>query len=233
MTELIEFPAQAEKTLTAFFTAMAAELGDAHKELLNDLARALSERGWVQPVEQVVARLGDMSSPGKVRDALAELERRRLVTLDGARKQFTGLLGCISVAPTEHRGHLASGVDVYTFGGMDLLTLSAMFLKPVDCFTKCPTSGAELTLRIEGDQIVETNVTGIAAYRASWDGRGPLEELSARSPLFASDAAMESWQASNPSVDGMALPGDLMLWVGMSAAQEVAAARFELIGHRE
>ena len=54
------------------------------------------------------------------------------------------------------------------------------------------------------------------------DGHAPLAEVAARSPLFASDEDLEKWQASNPGVDGMGLPADLMLWVGMSAAQELA-----------
>lgn len=229
----IVFPAQGEQTLVAFFDQMQKELGDAHHEILNELARALTERGWVQPIDQLVKKLAEHSSEAKVTEALAELERRRLVGLSRADNRIAHMLGSLSVARTSHRGHLSNGVDVFTFGGFDLLTLSHTLLKDVDLFTTCAQSGAEIRLKIRGDQIVDSNLSGVAGFIASWDGQRPLTEVASLSNLFASDDDLERWQEAHPDVDGMGLPGDLFLWVGMSAAQDLGGARFRLIGHHE
>ena len=230
---LIEFAAKGEGALIAFFEQMAVEIGDAHHEILNELARALTERGWVQPIDAVVKKLADHLGDEKVNGALAELERRRLVQLDRGENRFVGILGCVSVARTGHRAHLSSGVDVFTFGGFDQLTLNHTLLKDLDVFTTCANSGQEIHLKIAGDQIVDSNISGIAGFIATWDGKQALEEVAANSNLFASDADLEAWQEKHPEVDGMGLPADLFLWVGMSAALELGGARFKLIGHSE
>jgi len=230
---LIEFAFKGEGTLVAFFEQMAADIKDAHHELLNELARAMTERGWVQPVDAVVKKLAEHSSEEKVQTALAELEHRRLVKVAKEDNLFESLLGALSVTRTEHRGHLSSGVDVFTYGGFDQLTLNHTLLKDVDVFTKCANSGAEIKLKIVGDQIVDSNISGVAGFVATWDGKQPLEEVAANSNLFASDDDLAAWQEKHPDIDGMGLPADLFLWVGMSAAQELGGARFKLIGHSE
>ncbi|TNF24269.1 MAG: hypothetical protein EP329_25255 [Deltaproteobacteria bacterium] len=232
-TSLIEFASKGEGTLVAFFEQMASDIGDAQHEILNELARAMTERGWVQPVDAVVKKLSEHTSEEKVQAALAELEHRRLVKINRAENRFESLLGTLSVTRTAHRGHLSSGVDVFTFGGFDQLTLNHTLLKDVDVFTTCANSGQEIRLKIAGDQIVESNISGVAGFLATWDGKQPLEEVAANSNLFASDADLEAWQEKHPDIDGMGLPGDLFLWVGMSAAQELGGARFKLIGHSE
>lgn len=229
----IEFAAKGEGSLVAFCEQMAAEIGEAQHELLNELARALTERGWVQPVDQLVKKLAELSGDEKVQGALAELERRRLVLLNREENRFVGMLGCISVARTGHRAHLSSGIDVFTFGGFDQLTLNHTLLKDLDVFTTCANSGQDIHLKIAGDQIVDSNISGIAGFVATWDGKQALEEVAANSNLFASDADLEAWQEKHPDIDGMGLPADLFLWVGMSAAQELGGARFKLIGHSE
>ena len=233
LPDQIEFAAKGEGALVAFFEQMAVEIGDAHHELLNELARALTERGWVQPIDAVVKKLADHVGDEKVNGALTDLERRRLVQLDRGENRFVGILGCVSVARTGHRAHLSSGVDVFTFGGFDQLTLNHTLLKDLDVFTTCANSGQDIHLKIVGDQIVDSNISGIAGFIATWDGKQALEEVAANSNLFASDADLEAWQEKHPEVDGMGLPADLFLWVGMSAAQELGGARFKLIGHSE
>ncbi len=234
-TALITFPSAGEKTLIQFYQAQAKELKDAHHELLNEIARGVAERGWIQPVDAVVQRLVDQGglSKDKLLAAVQDLVHRRLLTLDPSGERFTGMLGSLSFTPTEHRAHLESGVDVYTFGGMELLSVNSTLLKPVDVFTKCPVTGTELRLTIAKEQIVSSNINGISGFMAEWDGTSPLSEVAARSPLFADDAAMEKWLADNKGVKGTELPGDLLLWIGMEAAKELGALRFKLIGHHE
>jgi len=232
-TALFTVPAAGDKTLATFYTEVAKGLKDVHHELLNEIARAITERGWIQPVDAVAARISDQGgfALDKVKGAIGELVQRRLLTLDEAGQKFTGFLGAISFTPTGHRAHLETGVDVYTHGGMELLSVNSTLLKPVDVFTKCPVSGKEIRLRIDKEQIVDANIAGVSGFLAEWDGSSSLAELAARSPLFASDEELEKWTKDNPGVKGLELPGDLLLWVGMQAAQQLGALRFKLVGH--
>lgn len=226
----LTFPAQGEQTQVAFYQQMASDLGDAHRELLDEVRRALSERGWVQPIDQIVDKLADHVDRAALSAAVDDLVHRRLITLDRPSNTVTGAFGCLSTARTDHRAHLATGVDVFTYGGFDLLSLRDTLGKDLDAFTVCPQTGEALELTIAGDQIVASSVNGIAGFLATWDGQRPLADLARDSPLFASDDALEAWQAARPDLDGMALPADLLLWVGMSGAQALGAARFKLFG---
>ena len=91
----------------------------------------------------------------------------------------------------------------------------------------------EIKLHIANEQIVDTNIQGISGFIAEWDGQTPLASVAGNSPLFASDEDLEKWEKQNPTVKGLGLPGDLLLWVGMQAAQQLGAMRFKLIGHHE
>jgi len=230
---LIEVPDQDERTQVAYLERMAGEIGDAHRGALNAMARGLVLRGGVPPLDELVKALAEGSSPAAVEEALSELERRRLIRLDRTANRVAAMLGFISLEGTPHRGHLASGVDVFTFGGLDLLTLRSVTLRDVEAFTVCGHSGAELRLRIEQGQIVDANVNGIAGFLANWDGRAPLEEVAKRSPLFASDEDLAAWVAAHPNVKGTELPADLLLWLGLSACEELGAARFALVGRAD
>ncbi|MFO0750196.1 MAG: organomercurial lyase [Myxococcota bacterium] len=232
---LFSVPSAGDKTLANFYEVVGKDLKDVHHELLNEIARAITERGWIQPVDAVVARLVDQGgfAADKVKNAIAELAQRRLLTIDETGNRFAGFLGSISFTPTPHRAHLETGVDVYTHGGMELLAVNSTLLKPVDVFTKCPISGKDIRLKIANEQIIDTNIQGISGFLAEWDGQTPLASVAANSPLFASDDDLEKWEKQNASVKGLALPGDLLLWVGMQAAQKLGALRFKLIGHHD
>lgn len=234
-SELITFPpapGSGDKTLVRFLQAQIADLKEAHHELLNDVARAITERGWVQPIDAILGKLVDQAGlqRDKLEAALGDLVRRRLLTLDAAGQRVVALLGCFSLARSEHRAHLASGIDVFTFGGADLLTVNSALVQPVDVFSRCPVTGRELKLVIADEAVVEASPIGIAGFIADWDGRSPLEALSANSPLFASDEAMAQWVAAHPELKGTELSADLLLWVGMEGAKRLGALRFKLIG---
>lgn len=230
---LITFPAAGDNTLTRFLGAQAKELGTTHQEILNEVARAVSERGWVQPADGLVARLVDQAgiARDKLEAAMKDLVFRRLISLDASGQRIVGLLGSVSLDPTPHRAHLHTGIDVYVHGGMELLAVNSMFLRPVDVFTRCPVTGRELKLSIADEAVVRAEPSGISGFMAEWDGVEPLEQVAARSPLFADDAAMDRWVADHPGLAGTELPGDLLLWVGMEAAKSLGGLRFKLIGH--
>jgi hypothetical protein len=230
-TALITFPSAGDKTLAQFLTAQSAELDDAHREVLNEIGRAVAERGWVQARSGMVAKLVDQGlNHDKVTVALDDLIRRRLITFDDGGQRITGFLGNISLGQTQHRAHLQGGIDVYVHGGMELLTLNSTLLKPLDAFTRCPVTDTPLKLTIADEAIVDASPSGISGFMAEWDGVASLAAVAARSPLFADDTAMEKWVSQNPDVKGTELPGDLLLWVGMEAAKQLGGLRFKLIG---
>jgi len=232
-TALISFPSAGDKTLALFLAAQAKELKDTHHELLNEIARAITERGWIQPIDAIVEKLVEQDGLKKdnVVAAIGELVHRRLLSLDDSKQRFVGFLGSISFTPTDFRAHLDNGIDVYTYGGMELLAVNSTLLKPVDVFTKCPVTGHDLKLSIAKEQITESNHAGICGFMAEWDGVAPLSQVAASSPLFYDDEAMDKWLALHPDVKGTELPGDLLLWVGMEAAKQLGGLRFKLIGH--
>jgi hypothetical protein len=232
-TALITFPSAGQNTLALFLAAQSQALGDSHHEILNEIARATTERGWVPPPDALIAKLVDHGglARDKLADALADLVHRRLVTLADGGQAFTAFLGCVSLVPTPHRAHLANGIDLYVHGGLELLAVNSMLLRPVDAFTRCPVTGKELKLTIADEAISKAEPSGISGFMAEWDGFEPLADVAARSPLFADDEAMEKWVAENPAIKGTELPGDLLLWVGMEAAKQLGELRFKLIGH--
>lgn len=232
-TALINFPSAGDKTLAQFLKAQAVELGDVHKDLLNEIARAVAERGWVQARDALLRKLVDREGLDrtKVTDAIDELIRRRLIMFDDSGQRITGFLGNISLGHTPHRAHLEGGIDIFVFGAMELLTLNSTLLKPVDAFTRCPVTDKKLRLRIVDEAIVDASPSGISGFVAEWDGVAPLAAVAAHSPLFADDEAMERWVSQHGDVKGTELPGDLLLWVGMEAAKQLGGLRFKLIGH--
>jgi hypothetical protein len=228
-SKLITFPAQGETTLVAFYAKMAADTDDAARTAMNFLVRSLIERGWLGGYDNTVSQLADEVPEHLVQFAVADLVHRRLLALDAAGQRFTSLLGSISLARTDHRGHLSSGVDVFTFGGMDLLALNPMLAKGVTATTKCGSCGAAIKLLVDDEQITDTEPNGIAGFQAAWDGVAPLEEVSANSPLFCSDACLEAFEAAHPALDGLPMSADLLLFVGMAMAHETGNARFKIL----
>ena len=228
---LDEVPA-GELTVINFFRRMASEMDPVTRETLNYMARSLIERGWLVPVEQLVEQLSEDTAEGRVRAAIDELRRCRLVEMDPKNQRFTGFLGIESVARTPHRGHLQTGVNIFTHGGMDLLALNPTLLKPVDAFTMCGQCDAEITVHISDESIQSATPTGVAGFQANWDGHEPLRRVARRSPLFCSDQCLEAWTEAHSDIDGLPLSADLLLHVGMALCADSGSARFELIRYQ-
>jgi hypothetical protein len=233
MTELYTEEPKGEGTLLAFYQRMARELDEASRDILNHLVRSLIERGWLPSVQHLLEQMADHgTNPDKAKRALGNLGLRRLLQVDPQGQRITGLLTTLSMARTEHRGHLKSGVDVYTHGGVDLLALGPMLATQVECFTRCGQCRADLKLRVEGEQIAGASPSGIAGFQANWDGHSPIHSaVTEQSPLFCSDTCLETWTSTHAAVDGLPLSGDLLLFVGMGMAQETGHARFQMFGH--
>lgn len=221
---------QGEATLLAFYRLAAGRLGPVERTVLNSLARPLVERGWLPPLRSLLELLEHEAPQAELRKAVARLVHLRLIELDTGWTALVGLLGSISLAPTEHRAHLSSGVDVYTSGGMDLLAVNPMLTKDVDAFTACGQCSAPITLRVAGETITEASPSGIAGFQANWDGRSSIpSSVGARSPLFCSDRCLATWQEAHPEVEGLPMAADLLLFVGMGMAVELGNARFEMV----
>ena len=222
--------AQGEGTIIAFYKTMASELGGPSRHVLNLLARALAERGWLTTVPALIAQeVESGETEAHVRAADEDLVRRRLLELDAAGERIVGLLGSVSVARTPHRGHLANGVDIFTHGGADLLALNTLFQRPVDAFTSCGQCQADVSFRMEDGAIVSLAPTGAAGYQANWDGSSPLADTSSASPMLCSDACLAAWQETHPDCDGLPLASDTLLFIGTMMANEAGGARFTMV----
>ncbi len=227
---LIHVPPTGERTLLDFYKRLDGQLSDPTRLLLNVLARSLAERGWLPAPQKVLSQLveggEDLQALAK---SMADLLRFRLVEMGPDRKSFTGFLGTISIARTPHRAHLESGVNLFCWGGLNLLGLNAALARPVDAFSSCPVCQAPITLRMADESIVELNPSGVAAFQAEWDGREPIPEASARSPLFCGNACLNTWLEAQGDPPGMAIPADLLLLIGTGLANALGEARFALI----
>lgn len=227
---LATIDADGEGTLIAFYKAMAADLGEASGHVLNVLARALAERGWLMTVPALVDQeVEGGETEAHVRQAVDDLVLRRLLEVDVAGERIVGLFGCISIARTAHRGHLANGVDIFVRGGADLLALNSLFQRPVDAFTSCGQCRADVSFRMEDGAIVSIAPTGIAGFQANWDGQGPLAAASEASPMLCSDTCLAAWQEAHPDVDGLPLASDTLLFIGTMMANEAGGARFAMV----
>jgi alkylmercury lyase len=60
--------------------------------------------------------------------------------------------GGLSLVPTHHR-FVAGGVELHTWCVLDALFLPELLAKPAILMTRCPTSGAELTVELEPGEI--------------------------------------------------------------------------------
>ncbi|MEZ4267441.1 MAG: organomercurial lyase [Myxococcota bacterium] len=227
---LIQVTPAGERPLLEFWKGLDAELSEPARHLLNVLARSLAERGWLPPPQKVLSQLVEGGENlQNLAKAMADLLRLRLVEMSPDRKSFTGFLGCISIARTPHRAHLGSGVNLFCWGGLDLLGLSTALARPVDAFSSCPVCQTAITLRVEDEAVVELNPTGVAAFQSQWDGSEPIPAVSARSPLFCGDTCLNAWTEAQGDPPGMPIPADLMLLIGAGLANAVGEARFALI----
>lgn len=227
---LIHVPPAGERTLLDFWKGLDGQLSDPTRLLLNVLARSLAERGWLPAPQKVLSQLVEGGENIQaLAKSMADLLRLRLVEMAPDRKSFTGFLGSISIATTAHRAHLESGVNLFCWGGLNLLGLNAALARPVDAFSSCPVCQTAITLRMEDEAVVELNPSGAAAFQAEWDGSEPIADVGARSPLFCSDVCLNAWIEAQGDPPGMPIPADLLLLIGTGLANALGEARFALI----
>lgn len=227
---LIEQPSEGEGTLIAFYQRMAEEIGDVGKEVLNHVAQALLERGWVPSVSALIEQLSEVRAEDQIRETIKDLSHRRLLGIDEEKNKVTSFLGSVSTSRTDHHIRLESGIDLYMLGGMELLVAGPMLGSNLTATTRCAQSGQTITLTIADDTIQDTEPSGIAGFQLNWDGKSDLTQVYTDSPLFFDDANLDAWLSAHPELDGLPMSGDLLLFVGMGMATESGNARYSLIG---
>lgn len=230
-TDRIIVPSDGEMTLIGFFKRMAAEIDDDERLVLNHLMRSLGERGWLPGLADLLVGLDARGEcPEAAHRAFADLTHRRLLTFNDEGTRITSVLGTISVARTPHRGHLANSVDVFTYGGLDLLSLNTILARAVDVSSPCGQCQTPVTLSMEDEAIQTIAPVGAAGFQATWDGAVELAEVSKASNLFCSDTCLSTWTDENPDTDGLPIPADLLLHMGAMMAAESGNARFAMFG---
>ena len=227
---LIEHPAEGEGTLISFYGKMASEIGGGGREILNHIAQALIERGWLPAVDALVEQLSEIRKEEQTRALLDDLIHRRMVTLDESGTRVVTFLGSIATQKTPHLVRLESGSELYFLGGLELLSAGPLLGMKLEATTQCAGTGEPIHLTIEDEVISHASPSGIAGFQASWDGKSSLESVYACSHLLVSDEALDAWVSENPAVDGLPLAGDLLLFVGMGMALETGNSRYKMIG---
>ena len=229
--QLITVPPAGEMTLIGFFKQMAGELSADERLVLNHLMRGLSERGWLPSVADLITGLETRGeSVQAAQEAIESLVFKRLLTLDTDGDRITAVLGTVSGTRTPHRGHLDGGVNVFSFGGFDLLALHSLLLRTVDGTSSCGHCGAPVSFKMDDGGIVELAPHGAAAFQANWDGSSPLAQVCECSPLFCSNTCLSDWSEANAEPDGLPISSDLLLHVGVMFASESGSARFSMFG---
>ena len=228
---LINVSPAGEMTLIGFFKQMAEALSADERLVLNHLMRGLSERGWLPSVSDLITGLETRGeSVTATQAAITALVFKRLLTLDEAGEQLTAVLGTVSGSRTAHRGHLEGGVNVFTLGGFELMSLHSLLLRTVDGTSPCGQCGAPVSFTMASGAMVALAPNGAAAFQSNWDGTGALAEVCDRSPLFCSNGCMNAWSEAHADLEGLPISSELLLHVGAMFASESGSARFSMFG---
>ena len=219
--QLITISPVGEMTLIGFFKQMANELSADERLVLNHLMRGLSERGWLPSLADLITAMETRGeSVEATQGAIESLVFKRLITLDASREHITAVLGTVSGTRTHHRGHLDGGVNVFAFGGFELMSLHSLLLRTVDGSSPCGRCHTPVTFKMEGGTVVELQPNGAAAFQTNWEGTSPLAQVCETSPLFCSNSCLDQWSEEHPDLDGLPIPSDLLLHVGAMFGME-------------
>jgi hypothetical protein len=229
--QLITASPAGEMTLIGFYKEIAEKLSADERLVLNHLMRGLSERGWLPSLGDLLTGLEARGeSLAATEETIQALVFKRLLTLNESGENITAILGTLSGARTPHRGHLDGGVNVFTFGGFELLSLHTLFVRGVDGSSTCGHCGDPISFKMEDGAIVDIRPNGAAAFQTNWEGTSPLEQICDSSPLFCSNTCLSRWCEAHPELDGLPISSDLLLHVGAMFASESGSARFAMFG---
>ena len=222
-----DYPDHGPTTSLRFVEALEGALSANARQLLNQLMRAVTERGWLPSVDSFCARLvEDGDTLGALEQAMTELRHYRLLVLSSDETRFQSILGGLSLSRTPHRIHLENGAELFATGGMELLGAGTLVGQPVSVSSRCATCGAPVSFEAQVEGLSDVSPAGIAGYQATWRASESLESCAARSPLYCSDTCLD---AAGVNEDlGLPLSSGLLLPIGVPAVQDLSRRRFEL-----
>lgn len=222
-------PSEGQHTLLRYYRGLPAEVSPLDRRVLNLLLRALTDRGWMPPFDGLMTQMEGEATEEALRASVARCVHLRMIQREDEAAAFTGLLGGLSGLRTPHRALLATGVDVYTHGAMELLCLQALTTYESRCATACGACEAPIRFLLNGDGVHGLSPPGLAGFQASWDGAAPLEEVHRNSPVLCSDGCLDTWQDTNPSVDGLPLSSQVFASLAVEIVSHSGDLRCDLV----
>jgi len=199
-----------------------ARATDEHERMvLGALVSALVSRGWLQPLPKTLDAITQaLDEPeAKVNAAMAKLQERGLVTVDGER--ITTVAGLLATKATRVRWVIGSETNVALTGPLAALGAPVALQRSGHVHTSCHNEAckAEIRLDVDSEGIVERHPSSACAFLLSWAEGTPIDIGAAGGGLFCSDDCLEKWQQSAGEPDGMPIPSFLF----PNAAAELGA----------
>jgi Alkylmercury lyase len=210
----------ADQLRQAIGQAPAAADGPGDPAWLDSLGRA--GRGRIAPAErglrgvhQAVLRsfvhtgaapglpsLARHAAPFEVPQVLAELADGDFVCLDQA-GQITAAYP-FSAVPTRHRVRISGEAAVFAMCAIDALGISAMTDRPVVIESADPSTGAPVTVHVDGATSAWDPATAVVYVgRSGGKSGGPSASVCCGSiNFFATPAAAAAWAAFHPEISG-------------------------------
>jgi hypothetical protein len=159
--------------------------------------------------------LAKNAAPLEVSQALAELADGDFVYLDQC-GQITAAYP-FSALPTRHRVQMSGGAAVFAMCAIDALGVSAMAGLPVVIESADPSTGAPVTVHVDGATSVwDPATTVVYVGRTGGQSGGPSASVCCGyMNFFATGTAASAWAASHPEISGGILSQARALQVGI------------------
>ena len=162
-----------------------------------------------------IASLVSAAAPGSASEVLAELAAGDFLCLDHA-GEITAAYP-FSTLPTRHRVRIADNATVSAMCAIDALGISAMVGHPVVIESADPSTGAPVTVNVDGASSTWDPPTAVVfvGRTDSECARPSASVCCGYMNFFASRAAADAWAASHPQITGGVLSQERALEVGI------------------
>lgn len=172
-----------------------------------------------------ISSLVRAAAPFRVATVLGQLADADFLCLDHA-GQITAAYP-FSALPTRHRVQIAGRATVYAMCAIDALGISAMTGLPVVIESADPSTGAPITVNVDGAESTWDPGTAVVYIgRTGGDCAGPSATVCCGyMNFFATRAAATAWAATHPEITGGILSQDRALHIGIGIFGQLLSYR--------
>jgi hypothetical protein len=111
-----------------------------------------------------------------------------------------------SAEPTAHQVQLSDGPKVYAMCAIDAVGMPYMLKRDATVTSVCESCGSSVTIRFEGQRLIESAPPGIVIWYATMsEGCILATDLCPDLNFFCSDDHLKAWQMNHPSGRGRML----------------------------